>query len=196
MCCHRRRSSKPLSGSSQPRTVTPSPALRSPSRCPASPRASTSTRRPSSLTRTSTLAVEAGPLGILGQPAPERHVVTRMDVAGERRHHQSVERALHHRRTEHRERHASVITTRAAGPVTIAAAATPATPAASASRAGTRAGRLAAENSRDQPSQHQERSDSDVCGHTVTSGASSENRLSPIPRTLRSSFTDVKPPRR
>ena len=38
--------------------------------------------------------------------------------------------------------------------------------------------------------------DREAGAHTVTSGASSVKRLSPMPRTLRSSLTDLKPPRR
>ena len=90
----------------------------------------------------------------------------------------------------------SATTTRVGGCVTIAAMVTPTTPDTSADDAARCARAFPGDDADDEPGEHEERADRRVRGHTVTSGASSAKRLSPMPRTPRSSFTDVKPPRR
>ena len=88
------------------------------------------------------------------------------------------------------------MTTRTIGSVANAAIITPTTPETSATRAAPGPALLARDDAGNEPGEDEQRADGSLRGHTVTSGASSANRLSPMPRTPRSSFTDLKPPRR
>ncbi len=139
--------------------------------------------------------VEARRLGIIDQPADQSRVGALVDRDAQRRLDQTVKRALHHRgpqerEAEHRDRQAHRRHAHEPGDHD------PGHSEHQGRHGGARSRSLPRHDPGDQAREHRERTEGNSGVHTVTSGASSANRLSPMPRTLRRSFTDLKPPRR
>ena len=146
--------------------------------------------------------VEATGIGIVDERRDHCRVGVVHDRRRKRRDDQPVQRALHHARAEQRHRHARRPRCATPASATNTVDASAPTPSAStrAARRGSRAPRRPGSRRSARPGRRSVRPAAPAPGsrsvQTVTSGASSAKRLSPMPRTLRRSLTDVNPPRR
>ena len=209
-CFHRQRRSKPSSSANQPRSTHRLPRRRAAAAAPAtSPdavdehRAAAPASRPSSeSTRTSTRASNRLASGSSTSVASTRGVAVLRDrprVSGDAPRPCSARCITATPSSADRERRRSAARER--GRTHAHARRRPPRRRRAAATAAPGAHGLAREDARDQRHEHDERARPGRGrrrhrGQTVTSGARSAKRLSPMPRTLRRSFTDVKPPRR